>query len=311
MVAAGTTQNRGSVMSFTMDVKNELCNEFPSSRCCVRAHLAGIAGFCGAYINERGKKILRMRTESEIIAQRIVALAAELFDIEPDIEKTGKIYSVDIAENLSRVLTELGFMQNGVVKFLADPFVVHDDCCKASFVSGAFLGGGYVKTPKNGYHFEIKTHYRDLSRDLSEIMADIGFEPKSVTRKSEYVSYIKQSDVICDILGLFGATDSMFELCNVKIFNDMKNKVTRRANCDIANINKSVAAAAEQLSAINKIKSKMGLGALPPVLEEMARLRLENPDANLKELGDLVNPPISKSGVNHRLKKIIKFSEEM
>lgn len=298
-------------MSFTIDVKNELCNEFPSSRCCVRAHLAGIAGFCGAYILEGRKEIFRMRTESLVVAERIAALSAELFDIEPDIEKSGKIYSIDIKENLTRVLTELGFMQNGVVKFLADPFVVHDDCCKASFVSGAFLGGGYVKTPKNGYHFEIKTHYRDLSRDLSEIMADIGFEPKSVTRKSEYVSYIKQSDVICDILGLFGATDSMFELCNVKIFNDMTNRATRRANCDMANINKSVAAAAEQLAAINKIKSKTGLGALPPVLEEMARLRLENPDANLKELGELVNPPISKSGVNHRLKKIIQFAEEL
>lgn len=298
-------------MSFTMDVKNELCNEFPSSRCCVRAHLAGIAGFCGAYVAEGRKNIFRMRTESENIAARIVALTAELFDIEPEIIKSGKIYSIDLTENLARILTELGFMQNGVVKFLADPFVVHDECCKASFVSGAFLGGGYVKTPKNGYHFEIKTHYRDLSRDLAEVMTDIGFEPKMVTRKSEYVSYIKQSDVICDILGLFGATDSMFELCNVKIFNDMTNKATRRANCDMANINKSVAAAAEQIAAINKIKSKTGLGALPPVLEEMARLRLDNPDANLKELGDLVNPPISKSGVNHRLKKIIQFSEEL
>ena len=296
-------------MSFTMDVKNELCNEFPSSRCCVRAHLAGIVGFCGAYITENKTEILRMRTESGAIAERIVALCAELFDIEPEIIKTGKIYSVDITENLTRILTELGFMQNGVVKFLIDPFVVHDECCKASFVSGAFLGGGYVKTPKNGYHFEIKTHYRDLSRDLSEVMTDIGFEPKMVTRKSEYVSYIKQSDVICDILGLFGATDSMFELCNVKIYNDMTNKAIRRANCDMANINKSVAAAAEQIAAINKIKSKTGLAALPPVLEEMARIRLDNPDANLKELGDLVNPPISKSGVNHRLKKIIQFAE--
>lgn len=298
-------------MSFTIDVKNELCNEFPTSRCCVRAHLAGIAGFCGAYIPEGRKNIFRMRTESAAIAERIVALTAELFDMDTEVVKTGKIYSIDIKENLKKFLTELGFMQGGVVKFLADPFVVHDECCKASFVSGAFLGGGYVKTPKNGYHFEIKTHYRDLSRNLSEIMTDIGFEPKMVTRKSEYVSYIKQSDVICDILGLFGATDAMFELCNVKIYNDMKNRVTRRANCDIANINKSVAAAAEQLSAINKIKSKTGLGALPEVLEEMANLRLNNPDANLKELGEMVNPPISKSGVNHRLKKIIKYAEEL
>ncbi len=298
-------------MSFTIDVKNELCNEFPTSRCCVRAQLAGIAGFCGALVIERKKEIFRMRTESKVVAERIVALIDELFDTEPDIVRSGKIYSVDIEENVKRFLAELGFLQNGVVRFLADPFVVHDDCCKASFVCGAFLGGGYVKTPKNGYHFEIKTHYRDLSRDLGEIMTDIGFEPKMVLRKAEHVSYIKQSDVICDILGLLGATDAMFELCNVKIFNEMTNKATRRANCDMANINKSVAAASEQLAAINKIKEKQGLSSLPPVLEEMARLRLENPDANLKELGDMVVPPISKSGVNHRLKKIIKYAEEL
>lgn len=298
-------------MSFTTDVKNELCNEFPTSRCCVRAHLAGIAGFCGASFFENGKNIFRMRTESIGVARRIVALCCELFDMEPEILKTGKIYYIDIVENLDRFLTELGFLKDGITRFLADPFVVHDDCCKASFVSGAFLGGGYVKTPKNGYHFEIKTHYRDLSRDLAEIMTDIGFEPKTVTRKAEFVSYIKQSDIICDILGLFGATEAMFELCNVKIFNDVKNKVTRRANCDIANINKSVAAASEQLAAINKIKGKIGLNSLPDVLEEMANLRLNNPDANLKELGELVDPPISKSGVNHRLKKLIKIAEEL
>ncbi len=298
-------------MSFTIDVKNELCNEFPTSRCCIRAHLAGIALFCGASVFEDGTNIFRMRTESEIVAQRIVDLCIELLDSEPEVTKTGKIYAIDIKENPERFLSELGLLQNGVVRFLINPFIVHDDCCKASFVSGAFLGGGYVKTPKNGYHFEIKTHYHDLSRDLAQIMTDIGFEPKTVTRKAEFVSYIKQSDVICDILGLFGATEAMFELCNVKIFNDMKNKVTRRANCDIANINKSVAAATEQISAINKIKEKRGLSSLPDVLEEMAKLRIENPDANLKELGELVNPPISKSGVNHRLKKIIKIAEEL
>ena len=298
-------------MSFTIDVKNELCNEFPTSRCCIRAHLAGIALFCGASVYENGANIFRMRTESKIVAQRIVDLCIELLDLEPEMTKTGKIYAIDIKENVERFLSELGLSQNGVVRFLINPFIVHDDCCKASFVSGAFLGGGYVKTPKNGYHFEIKTHYHDLSRDLAQIMTDIGFEPKTVTRKAEFVSYIKQSDVICDILGLFGATEAMFELCNVKIFNDMKNKVTRRANCDIANINKSVAAATEQISAINKIKEKRGLSSLPDVLEEMAKLRIENPDANLKELGELVNPPISKSGVNHRLKKIIKIAEEL
>ena len=216
-----------------------------------------------------------------------------------------------MARGAQTVLAELGFASGGIVKFTADPFVVHDDCCKTAFLAGAFLGGGYVKTPKNGYHFEIKTHYRTLSRDLAEIIEEMGFEPKQVMRKSEYVVYMKQSDTISDLLAQMGATDAMLELCNVKILKDVRNNITRKVNCDTANITKAADAAAVQLRAIYKIQAKLGLEALPEPLKQAARLRMENPEANLTELGQMMAPPISKSGVNHRLKKIIHMAEEL
>lgn len=298
-------------MSFTVDVKNELCNIKYDKRCCLRAHLAGIAGFCGLVSFEEGKQIFKMRTENAAIARRAFSLIKELYGIKAEIKTAKKIHSIIVEKGYESMLSELGYMTGGVVKFYADPFVMHDDCCKTAFLAGAFLGGGYVKTPKNGYHFEIKTHYRDLSRDLCDIINEVGFEAKSVIRKSEYVVYIKQSDAICDILGYLGATDAMLELCNVKILKDVRNNITRKVNCDTANITKAADAAAVQLNAINVIKSKIGLEAIPESLEQVARLRIEYPEANLTELGNMLVPPISKSGVNHRLKKIMKMAEEL
>ena len=298
-------------MSFTIDVKKELCTIKYDKRCCIRAHLAGLASFCGAYTLEDGKNIFKMRTESQAIARRAYSLIKELSGIRAELTTAGKICQITVLDGAKTLLTELGFLKDGIVKFSVDPFIIHDECCKIAFLSGAFLGGGYVKTPKNGYHFEIKTHYRDLSRDLAEIIEEVGFETKTVIRKSEYVVYIKQSDVICDILGVIGATEAMLELCNIKILKDVRNNITRKVNCDTANISKTADAAAVQLVAINKIKAKIGLEAIPEPLEKMARLRLQYPEANLTELSEMLVPKISKSGVNQRLKKIIKIAEEL
>lgn len=297
-------------MSFTTDVKNELCRIEYENKCCMRAHLAGIIGFCGAVVHDDGKEILKIRTESTIITRRVYSLMKKLFGIKACITTTGKICVITVEDSV-KVLAQLGFMRDGIIKFTADPFIVHDDCCKTAFLAGAFLGGGYVKTPKNGYHFEIKNHYRTLSRDLLDIITGMDFDAKLVMRKSEYVVYLKQSDAICDILIQMGAADAMLELCNVKILKDMRNNITRKVNCDTANITKTADAAAMQLKAIYKIKNSRGLESLPKALEQAARLRLENPEANLTELGGMITPPISKSGVNYRLKKIIKIAEEI
>lgn len=296
-------------MSFTVDIKNELCTIKYDRQCCKRAHLAGLSGFCGGVFIENGEEIFKMRMENRAIARRVYTLIKELFGTRAELETVGKISSVTIRENVKTFLTQLGFVRNGVAKFSIDPFIIHDDCCKTAFLSGAFLGGGYVRNPKDGYHFEIKTHYKTLSHDLNELIDDVGFFAKSVMRKSEYVVYMKKSDEICDILMYMGASDAMFEMCNMKILKDVRNNITRKVNCDTANISKTADAAAFQLKAIHKIKNKRGLESLPESLEKMARLRLNNPEANLNELGEMAVPKISKSGVNYRLKKIISIAE--
>ncbi len=298
-------------MSFTIDVKNELCLVKYENKCCKRAHLAGIVGFGGTVSQENGATIIKIRTESSAIARRAYSLVKELFGIKATLATVGKICAITICHGAETVLKELGFLTNGMVRFTINPFLCHDDCCKTAFLAGAFLGGGYVKTPKNGYHFEIKNHYRTLMRDLSNMIEEMGFAPGFVMRKSEYVTYLKQSDAICDILMQMGAPDAMLELCNVKILKDVRNNITRKVNCDTANISKTADAAALQLKAISKVKKTIGLSSLQKPLEEIARLRLENPEANLTELGQMLTPPISKSGVNHRLKKIILMAQDL
>lgn len=298
-------------MSFTIDVKNELCLVKYENKCCKRAHLAGIVGFGGTVSRENGATAIKIRTESSTIARRAYSLVKELFGIKATLKTVGKICAITITHGAETVLKELGFLTNGMVRFTINPFLCHDDCCKTAFLAGAFLGGGYVKTPKNGYHFEIKNHYRTLMRDLSDMIEEMGFAPGLVMRKSEYVTYLKKSDAICDILMQMGATDAMLELCNMKILKDVRNNITRKVNCDTANISKSADAAALQLKAISKVKKTIGLSSLQKPLEEIARLRLENPEANLTELGQMLTPPISKSGVNHRLKKIILLAQDL
>lgn len=298
-------------MSFTTDVKNELCQIEYETKCCMRAHLAGIAGFCGAVVHENGEELFRMRTENVAIARRAYTLIKKIFGTKAVLSTTGKICVITVEQNAKMFLAELGYCRQGIVKFSLDPFVVHDECCRQAFLAGAFLGGGYVKTPKNGYHFEIKNHYRTIVYDLGDMIEEMGFEPKVVMRKSEYVVYLKQSDAIGDLLKIMGATDAMFEIFNVKILKDVRNNITRKINCDTANISKTADAAAMQLHAIHIVKTKLGLESLPKALEQAARLRLENPEANLTELGQMLVPPISKSGVNHRLKKIMELAKEL
>lgn len=303
-------------MSFSGEVKKELCHIDADKKCCMKAELAGIMLFCGTVVQRKWDSELKLRTENPIVARRIHKLIKELFHIMVEIlstktTKANPMYSVILTKEngLKTILDELGLLQNGSVKFGLNPFLVQDNCCMRSFLRGAFLGGGSVNSPEKSYHFEIETHYYGLSRDLSSLLDEEGFAVKTIVRKSNYVTYIKDSEVIGDFLGIMGATTSMMELYNVKIEKDVKNSVNRRVNCETANMTKTVSAAVSQNIQIQKILDKKGIESLPDNLRDIAVLRLENPDASLKELGEMLNPPISKSGVNHRLNKLIQIAE--
>ncbi len=298
-------------MSFSGDVKKELCRIEPEKSCLSRAELAGIFAFSGMM---RGKDFI-MRTENELVAKRAAGLLLMLFDARIDVEVSprgakGKLYSLCLTEDAGQrtILSALGLYGN-MVKFAIDPFLTTEPCCARAFLRGAFLGGGSVNSPKRSYHFEIETHYFGLSRDLSALLSDLDFETKTVMRKACYVTYIKDSEVIGDILATMGATGSMMELYNAKIEKEVNNSVNRRVNCDTANLTKTVNAAVAQTASIKHLIAKQGEEAIPEHLRELAMLRLKYPEASLAELGEMLTTPISKSGVNHRLKKLMQLAE--
>ncbi len=304
-------------MSFSSDVKNELCRVETEKKCCARAELAGIISFCGTYLLNRLGASLTVKTENAAVARRVFVLIKKLFGenitINQNKRKTrGSVYTIEINGSLlNKLLSDIGLIQNGIVKFTINPFLVQDECCLRSYIRGAFLGGGSVNSPEKSYHLEFETHYYGLSNELTRLLYDADFGAKSILRKSNYVTYIKDSEKISDLLAAMGATDSMLELCNIKILKDMKNTVNRRVNCETANVVKTASAAMHQTMSIQKIIDKMGLESLPDNLRELALLRLENPEASLLELSTMLKTPISRSGVNHRFKKLMEIADSL
>ncbi|MCC8151024.1 MAG: DNA-binding protein WhiA [Lachnospiraceae bacterium] len=184
-------------------------------------------------------------------------------------------------------------------------------CCRRAFIRGAFLTSGSMSDPGKSYHFEVVCRTRQGAEELCAVMESFDIHPKIVLRKSKPVVYLKDSEVIVDILNVMGASGALMRLENVRIIKDMKNSANRQSNCDSANINKIVRAAVRQVEDIRLIERKMGFSQLPPMLREMAQIRLEHPEESLQELGTYLNPPVGKSGVNHRLKKLSEIAETL
>ena len=303
-------------MSFSSDVKKELCNIPFDNPCCLRAELAALVSFCGSLVMVREMNALRIRTENMLVAKRTQTLFKLVFGYDIDITERlkkggGSTFTIYVYEPhmLSNVVNRLGLLVNKLIKFNINPFLVQDECCKRAYLRGAFLGGGSVTSPEKSYHFEIETHYHSLSRDLAQLFDDEEINARTVVRKSDYVLYIKESEAIADIIALMGATDSMIEVYNVKMEKDYKNNINRQVNCETANLKKIGDAAGKQIVAIKKLMADKKT-EIPDGLKELAQLRVEYPESSLKELGEMLTPPISKSGVNHRLNKIIEMAEK-
>ena len=187
------------------------------------------------------------------------------------------------------------------------------DCsdCYNSFVAGVFLSCGTVSSPEKDYHLEFSVSYLNLSKSFVTLLNELELEPKTTKRKGYNIIYFKDSESIEDLLYIMGASNSMFEVMNVKIVKEIRNSANRRANCETANIEKTVKASMPQIEAIVKIKKKKGLDSLSPPLREMAEMRLENPEVSLSELAEMFNPPLSRSGANHRLRRLMRIAEEL
>lgn len=294
-------------MSFSQDVKNELLKIEYESSCCEKSMLYGMLIF-GKSFSAYG---IRMQTENEKTANLYKKLVKKYCNVRCTVHVSpkGRSYSVAITKksDCDKILGAFGHSDGGSLKINHANF----DCqnCPNAFLAGAFLSCGTVSDPKKDYHLEFTVPYMNLSRSLVTFLEETELSPKLSNRKGYNIVYFKGSGAIEDCLYLMGASSAMFEMMNVEIVKDIRNKANRTANCETANIDKTVRASLAQMEAIEKIERTRGLDYLKSDLKEMAVLRRDNPEASLSELSKLSG--MSRSGVNHRLKRIVEIAEEI
>ena len=295
-------------MSFAGDVKTELCRASYTRKCCAQAECYGIL----LYSNTFSQQEVRIITESAPFAQRLPALLKKAcrltFDRLPEGE--GKyIFSITDPQKLAAIQQLFGGGPQSPALHI-NFGVVEESCCRSAFLRGAFLAGGSVTDPRKGYHLELATSHLSVSREMLALMREMELEPKAAQRKGNAVIYFKQSDRIEDFLTTVGAPLAAMEVMNAKLEKDLRGSVNRRVNCDAANLDKAVEAAMTQVEAIRTLERQGRLAALPGKLQETARLRVEHPEDTLAQLAQQCDPPITKSALNHRLRKLVELSRE-
>ena len=312
-------------MSFSSSVKDELSRQMPGARHCQIAETAAILSLCGRVkISASDHFWIEIHTENVAVARKYFTLLKKTFNIRTDVSiRSGmnhgrsRTYIVAVREHEEalKVLQAVKLINTqgeiGENLSLIRNVVLQNACCRRAFIRGAFLAAGSISAPEKFYHFEIVCPTEPKAEQLKNIIATFDIEAKIVPRKKYYVVYIKEGSQIVDILNVMEAPVSLMELENIRIVKEMRGSVNRQVNCETANINKTVSAAVKQIEDIRFIQSVAGLSGLPESLQEMARIRLERPEATLKELGEALEPPVGKSGVNHRLRKLSLVAEEL
>lgn len=327
-------------MSFSMDVKEELSLQLNSARHCRLAELAAILSCEGRIICYDNHYNLKLQTENIAVARKYFTLIRKTFNINIDISvktniniKRSSMYTLILRnrETIELILqaTKLTFDQTLCIKkatsednytsdktisielSLANSVVTQNACCKRAFIRGAFLSSGSMSNPKKAYHLEIVVSSKDKAEQIREMIQTFSIDAKIILRKKHYVVYIKEGSQIVDLLNVMEAHAALMELENVRILKEMRNSINRQVNCEAANITKTVNAAANQIKDIIYIMDHVGLGDLADGLESIARMRIEYPEASLKELGEMLLPPIGKSGVNHRLRKLSQIADQL
>ncbi len=312
-------------MSFSSTVKDELARQISLARHCQISELAALLSFCGRIqISENSRYRIKIHTENGAVARKCFTLLKKTFNIGADVLirrnaflKKGLTYTVAVQdhEEALKVLQASKILQEnneiGETLSLVNSVVLQRSCCRRSFIRGAFLAAGSISDPEKFYHFEIACPSRDRAEQVQSIIRTFGIDAKMVIRKKYFVVYIKEGSQIVDILNVMEAPLALMELENIRIVREMRGQVNRQVNCETANINKTVSAAVRQIEDIKYIRDTIGLCCLPENLEEIAQLRLAIPDASLKELGEALETPVGKSGVNHRLRKLSAIARDL
>jgi DNA-binding protein WhiA len=307
-------------MSFASETKKELTN-LEVKDCCGSAELSALIQMNGSLSFTNKKLAVDVQTENAAIARRIYTLIKRFYPVTVELLvrkkmrlKKNNVYIVRLVDHARRILEDLGIIGEGF-EFVTEicPKLIMKKCCKRSYLRGAFLAGGSVNNPEtSSYHLEIFSLYKEHSEALCELMNSFDLNAKTLERKKGYMTYLKEAEKITDFLIIIGANNAMLKFEDIRILRDMRNSVNRLVNCETANLNKTIGASVRQVENIKYIQGTVGLDVLPEKLREIAELRVAHKDVTLKELGEMVSSgPISKSGINHRLRKVDAIAEKI
>ncbi|MGI6467520.1 MAG: DNA-binding protein WhiA [Syntrophomonadaceae bacterium] len=308
-------------MSFSNQVKQELVRELPDKECCRRAELAALVHVNGQVIPMDGERLkLVVRAEQAGTARKIYTLIKSLYGLETTAHsktlrrfKKTRIYEVHAIINKDAELWKKlqGFSTSSTRKRYLTANLIRRHCCKRAYLRGMFLSKGFINRPEGEYHLEIIFQELALAKEVQRLLTKFNLSSRIVERKRNLVLYIKEGEKIVDFLRVVGAHKALLDFENVRILKSMRNSINRQVNCETANLAKTIDASVRQIQLINQLVELKGWEFLPAQLRDLARARIEYPDKSLKELGDLLDPPLSKSGAAYRMRKLEKWAEEI
>lgn len=307
-------------MSFTADVKEELSRVPPVCSHCERATLAALIRMEGSlFLAGSGRFRIEVDTDSPSVARLLVKLLHEQYGLKTDwtvrrsvLHKTPNyLIEVPMQKGLPEAMKDMGVLTSGGFDRGVYPKLVEKRCCAAAYLRGAFLGSGFIANPKGDFHFEMSVESEELANGLVELMAERDISAKIMQRRSNYIVYMKSGSAISAFLAVVGAHQSALAMENVRVIKSVRNDVNRRVNAELANQQKATEASMEQIMAIHAVVDRYGLESLPPALQEFIKLRVSHPDATLKELGEYADPPLSKSAVYHRVRRIEQLAAQV
>jgi DNA-binding protein WhiA len=299
-------------VTFSSKVKKELCSIPIERKCCAVAEAYGVLLFCNSFTPSSVKIV----TENNDFSDRLPQLFQRAFGVASELKRipgvgSKTIFSLTDEGAIESIYETVSSSTGRSIATHVNFGVLEEDHCRSAFLRGAFLAGGAVTNPEAGYHLELTTTHFHVCKEVCALMVDMDMEPKETVRKSNYVIYFKNSGMIEDFLTVAGAPVCAMELMSAKIYKDVRNEMNRRVNCDLANTDKTVEAAQAQIAAIRAIEAGPGLDSLGPKLKQTALLRLENPEATLVELCGMYDPPLRKSCLNHRMRRILAIAREI
>ncbi|MCR5625685.1 MAG: DNA-binding protein WhiA [Lachnospiraceae bacterium] len=298
-------------MSFSQDVKTEIMEHLPQARHCQIAALAGIYMLCG-FVNRDKGNVLCFHTENINAARMGFTLLKKTFNIDFGLSvRKGKAYSYDIRleKNGSQNVREALKLDEAGGR--VSELLIERACCRKAFITGAFVTAGSMTDPERSYHFEIVCPDKDKADEILAAIRSFDIEARVIQRKRNFVVYVKDGDGIVDMLNIMEANTALLNMENTRVLKDMRNRVNRNVNCETANIKKTAQASYKQISDIEFLMEKGAFEGLDENLKQTAVFRLENKEASLAELGEMFNPPVGKSGINHRLRKISEIAEKL